>query len=327
MDCSVRDGVYLRNMDITRSELDIVCSIVAPHVDFIEVGHGLGLGGHRVFGNGVQLDIDSIEVASAKFDTSKVKWGVFAIAGIVKCQDLSLLESSGCNFVRIGMEYDSVDDAINFSEFVINQGLRPIWFFMKSYAWTRNQISKAISDGRGLGVNLFYIVDSAGCMTPDEVEVAVAHARSFNVKVGFHGHDNLGMAMANCISASKAGAYVVDGAILGVGRSGGNCLLEGLIRLFRSQEESIQGLEKLNIQSRALQEIYPSSKFGTNEVLYGLTGFHSGFETILKEAAVKEKVDFYRLVSVHSKLTLKKPTQSSIMKAIEIIRGISVDEL
>jgi len=163
-------------------------------------------------------------------------------------------------------------------------------------------------------------------MTPNEVELLVSHARSLDVDVGFHGHDNLGMAMANSISAVKAGAYIVDGAILGVGRSGGNCLLEGLLRLFREGAVCIGGLEKLNFESKVLEEIYPSSKYGTNEVLYGLTGFHSGFEDILRVAADEEEVDFYRLVSVHSKITLKKPTSTTIRQAVEIIKGASSDE-
>jgi 4-hydroxy 2-oxovalerate aldolase len=326
MDCSVRDGVYLRNMEISKSELEIVCSLVKDYVDFVEVGHGLGLGGFRVFGNSKRLDHDSIEVASIKFESSNVKWGFFAIAGIAKNNDLSLLRDSNCHFIRVGMDYEKLDEATKFSKAIIKADLKPIWFFMKSYAWTKQQISRAINVGRSIGVDLFYIVDSAGCMTPDEVAAAVFHARSFDINVGFHGHDNLGMAIANCISAVNAGCHVVDGAILGVGRSGGNCLLEGLLRLFRKDAGSIGKLERLNLKSKCLEEIYPTSKYGSNEVLYGLTGFHSGFEAELKLAAKNEKVDFYRLVSVHSKITLMKPTASSIKKAVEVIKGVAVSE-
>ena len=68
------------------------------------------------------------------------------------------------------------------------------------------------------GANCVYITDSAGYMLPDDVTERVQLARAeLNpaTEVGFHGHHNLAMGVANSLAAVDAGASRIDGSLAG----------------------------------------------------------------------------------------------------------------
>jgi len=75
------------------------------------------------------------------------------------------------------------------------------------------------------GCQCVYVVDSAGAMILEDVqhrvEAAVAELGS-DAQVGFHGHDNLGIAVANSVIAVRAGAVQIDGSVRGFGAGAGN---------------------------------------------------------------------------------------------------------
>ncbi len=52
---------------------------------------------------------------------------------------------------------------------------------------------------------------------------------SLDVNIGFHGHNNLSLAMANTIAAIKAGATRIDGSVRCLGAGAGNTQTEVLI--------------------------------------------------------------------------------------------------
>jgi 4-hydroxy 2-oxovalerate aldolase len=75
------------------------------------------------------------------------------------------------------------------------------------------------------------VVDSAGALILDEVTdrvLAVREAVGPDVQVGFHGHQNLSLAVANTILAIRAGALQVDGCTRAFGAGAGNTPTEVL---------------------------------------------------------------------------------------------------
>lgn len=86
-----------------------------------------------------------------------------------------------------------------------------------------------------LGAQALYVADSNGSLTPDAVgELMRALHSSVPVPLGFHAHDNLRLAFANTLAALAAGAVHVDASFAGLGKGGGNLVLELLLGALRS---------------------------------------------------------------------------------------------
>jgi len=73
-------------------------------------------------------------------------------------------------------------------------------------------------------------MDSAGSYFPSDVKEKIgAIVNKITIPVGFHAHNNLGLAIANSIAAVEAGALLLDGTIKGFGAGAGNAQLEVLV--------------------------------------------------------------------------------------------------
>lgn len=82
------------------------------------------------------------------------------------------------------------------------------------------------------GANCIYITDSAGYLLPEDVRARVAALRAAlnpETEIGFHGHHNLSMGVANSIAAIEAGATRIDAACAGLGAGAGNTPMEVLV--------------------------------------------------------------------------------------------------
>src|SRR5207249_2088921 len=86
------------------------------------------------------------------------------------------------------------------------------------------------------GADIVCVVDSAGGMMPEDVHAYIQAMRStIDVPVGFHGHDNLSLGIANVLAAIDAGATYVDSTLRGMGRGGGNAQTEVLVTVLKKR--------------------------------------------------------------------------------------------
>jgi len=81
---------------------------------------------------------------------------------------------------------------------------------------------------QGFGADFFYIADSNGHFLPHQVRSRIfALKKNFpEMVIGFHPHDNLGLAAVNAIEAVQGGADIVDSSLMGYGKGAGNLRTE-----------------------------------------------------------------------------------------------------
>ncbi len=299
MEVTLRDGSYVINFQFTAADTrQIAGSLQAAGFDLIEVGHGVGMRAAEAgMGDSAATDAEYLEAASSVLDTAE--FGMFLIPGIAKLEDIDLLASSGASFVRIGTNVDEVDTSEKYIERAKARGLFVSANFMKSYAMAPAEFAKAAQLTEKYGTDLLCIVDSAGGMLTHELEDYFAATQdATELSLGFHGHDNLGLANANSLRAVELGAEVIDTSLQGLGRSAGNASTDIVLALLERSgyDMGIDLLELLDISMNYVQPLVQRRGVESIDVVAGYAQFHSSFMGTINRYAGNYDVDPRRLI-------------------------------
>jgi 2-isopropylmalate synthase len=98
-------------------------------------------------------------------------------------------------------------------------------------------VSKAVV---AAGAGTVNIPDTVGYSTPREYGVLIgriARALGEDAVVSVHCHDDLGLAVANSLTAIEAGARQVECTVNGIGERAGNCSLEEVVMILKTRSD------------------------------------------------------------------------------------------
>jgi 2-isopropylmalate synthase len=110
---------------------------------------------------------------------------------------------------------------------------------------TRSDVAflcEVLEAAREAGATTLNVPDTVGYATPDEYGALVERvcalvARSPEVTVSAHCHDDLGLAVANSLAAIRAGARQVECTVNGIGERAGNASLEEVVMALHTRAE------------------------------------------------------------------------------------------
>jgi 4-hydroxy-2-oxovalerate/4-hydroxy-2-oxohexanoate aldolase len=143
------------------------------------------------------------------------------------------------------------------------------------------------------GANCIYATDSAGYMLPDEVTEKIGLLRAElpqNVEIGFHGHHNLGMGIANSLAAIDAGASRIDGSVAGLGAGAGNTPLEVFVAVLKRMGVET-GIDLYKIMDVAEDIVVPMMdqpiRLDRDALTLGYAGVYSSFLLFAQRAQKK----------------------------------------
>jgi len=302
LECTLRDGSYLIDYQFTAEDTYIIClGLERAGFKLIEIGHGTGLRSSEAGrGKAAASDIEYLQAASTALSGSDVQFGMFFIPGIGKMEDLELAAEYGMNFVRIGTNVTEVEQAKSFIEKAKKVGLMVSSNLMKSYAVPIDAFVKLAKKVDEYGADIITVVDSAGGMFPEDVREYILHLRdTTDKKIGFHGHNNLQLAIANTLEAIKAGVSVVDSSLQGMGRSAGNAQTEILVMVLEKMgyRTGIDPYRTFDLGERIIKPMM-SGQQGVDDfsVIAGIAQFHSSFSDVIYEAANKYDIDPRKLI-------------------------------
>jgi 4-hydroxy-2-oxovalerate aldolase len=186
---------------------------------------------------------------------------MFCIPGIAQLDHLKACADAGLQFVRIGTNVHQHKEADPFIALAHKLGLFVCTNFMKSYVTPPAEFAKVVRYSAEAGSEMIYLVDSAGGMLPNDVRDYFEAMRSVtDVMLGFHGHNNLGLAVANSLVALDTGATVIDVTLLGMGRSSGNAPTEVLAPLMQRRYGACKNIDPLMLLALGEQAIAPLIK-------------------------------------------------------------------
>lgn len=305
LDTTVRDGSYAVDFKFTCEDVkDIVVKSETIGFKYIEIGHGLGLNASNKE-HGVALHTDQEYILAAREVVKDAKLGCFCIPGIATLEDLRRAKDDGLSFVRIGVSALRPEDA---KEYVIEAkklGYIVMVNFMKTYVISPEQFGANVKVVEAYGADYVYIVDSAGCMLPEDIrKYYEAVRKNSDIKVGFHGHDNIGLAVSNSVYCAELGMDMIDCSFQGLGRSSGNASTEKVIMTMMKKGilKDVDIPRTLEYGYAALRNIVPKKLEHPLDLMCGYAGFHSGFLKDIYRCCVKNKVDPLRLILAYSEI-------------------------
>ncbi len=300
LECTLRDGSYAINYQFTRQDTaQIAKALEEVGFDLIEVGHGMGLGASRK-GKGTAAETDEAYLEATARVVQRADWGMFCIPGIADLEDLDMAADYGMKFVRIGTNVDQYQQGAPFIALAKKHGMFVCANFMKSYVSSPEQFTEYAMAAESYGADLVYIVDSAGGMFPEQIEAYVRAVREKTsaLRLGFHGHHNLGLGLANALRAVELGVEIVDTSLQGFGRSAGNTSTEQLLCLLMRKgiDMGIDVVSVMDIAERHIQPLIQSKGLNSIDIVAGLALFHSSYLPTIEKYATKHRVDPRRLI-------------------------------
>lgn len=234
-DSTLRDGSHAVAHQLSESQVRaVVAALDRAGVEVIEVSHGDGLGGAS-FNYGFSLEPEIELVRAAVEEAAQAKIAVLLLPGVGTIDDLKRAHGVGASVARIATHCTEADVSIQHFGAARDLGMETVGFLMLSHRVSPAELSRQARVMVDAGAQCVYVVDSAGALLLSEAQARVASLVAEigqEAQVGFHGHQNLSMGVANSVLAYQAGALQIDGALCGLGAGAGNAPTEVLCATF-----------------------------------------------------------------------------------------------
>ena len=294
VDTTLRDGMHSVAHQFTPEQMAVIAAAMDDAgIDTIEVSHGDGLGGSCIqYGRAAASDEAYLQAVAPVLKRSKL--AVLLLPGIGVKEDLDMAAGLGAKVARIATHVTEADISEQHIGLAKNRNLEVMCFLMMAHMAPIETMIHNAKLMESYGADYIYVVDSSGYMLPPEVQQRVAAMKAaLKCRVGFHGHNNLGLAIGNTLAAIEAGVDVVDGSLRAMGAGGGNAPTETLVAvLARLGIETGVDLYKCLDAAKLIDPYKTQSKQGPDATLMlGYAGVYSSFLLHTARAAERFHVD------------------------------------
>lgn len=294
-DSSLRDGSHPMRHQFTREQVKAIAQALdEAGVSVIEVTHGDGLAGSSIqygFSGTSEMDL----IAEARSVCKRARIAALLLPGIGTVRELKEAVEQGIQVVRIATQCTEADVSEEHFEIAKKLGLEAVGFLMMAHMRPPEVLAQQAKLMESYGADCVYIVDSAGAMLPQDASASVkALKEALTIQVGFHAHNNLGLAMGNSLAALEAGADQLDGCLRGLGAGAGNAPTE-LLAATLDKLECNPGLDVFKLMDAAEFIIAPMMPFqpipNRDAIALGYAGVYSTFLLHAQHAGKRYNID------------------------------------
>jgi 4-hydroxy 2-oxovalerate aldolase len=230
-DSSLRDGSHAKGHAFTEEMVRaVVAGLDSAGVPVIEVTHGDGLGGSS-FNYGFSATDERVLMKAAVDEAGRSRIAALMLPGVGVKDDIKAAQDLGVSVIRVATHCTEADISIQHFGLARELGLETVGFLMMSHSQPPEFLAAQARVMADAGCQCVYVVDSAGALILDQVTdrvAALVAELGGDAQVGFHGHENLALGVANSIAAVRAGAVQIDACTRRFGAGAGNTPTEAL---------------------------------------------------------------------------------------------------
>ena len=238
LDCTFRDGGYYNKWDFDTSLVQkYLYAINDANVDIIELGlrnfpqdKFLGAFAYTTDNYISTLNIDKGISVGVMIDASSILSSNLSIEDAINSL-FQAKEKSRVDLVRIATHFDCIKQCKRIAEVLKKLGYQIGLNLMQPNTKSNQELSKIAGlIQRWDVVDVLYFADSLGGMNGSDVaRIVLALKSGWKGDIGFHAHNNKGLAVSNILTAIEQGVVWIDSTVLGMGRGAGNAQTENLL--------------------------------------------------------------------------------------------------
>jgi 4-hydroxy 2-oxovalerate aldolase len=302
-DSTLRDGSHAMSHQFTEEQVrGVVSALDRAGVQVIEVTHGDGLGGSS-FNYGFSL-VDELDLIRAAVDeATQAKIAVLMLPGLATVRDLKQAHAVGASVARIATHCTEADVSTQHFGEARALGMETVGFLMLSHSTTPDVLARNARTMVDAGAECVYVVDSAGALilsdAQERITAVVEEVGRDGAQVGFHGHQNLSMGVANSVLAYQNGAAQIDGALCALGAGAGNSPTEVLAATFERMgiRTGIDLGEVLSAAEEVVRPFIPRLPWmDRSSITQGYAGVYSSFLLHAERAAERYGVPAHEIL-------------------------------
>ena len=234
-DSTLRDGSHAMAHQFTEGQVRaVVHALDQAGVQVIEVTHGDGLGGSS-FAYGFSLTDEIRLIGAAVDEATTAKIAVLILPGVGTVDDLRNAHDAGASVARVATHCTEADVSVQHFAAARDLGMETVGFLMLAHRSGPDALARQARIMVDAGAQCVYVVDSAGALVLGDAQArvqALVAEIGDQAQVGFHGHQNLSLGIANSVLAYQHGATQIDGALCALGAGAGNAPTEILAATF-----------------------------------------------------------------------------------------------
>ncbi|KDE40720.1 4-hydroxy-2-oxovalerate aldolase [Nitrincola lacisaponensis] len=292
-DMSLRDGMHAKRHQISIEQMVAIAKgMDEAGMPLIEVTHGDGLGGASVnYGFPAHSDEEYLKAVIPQMKNAKIS--ALLLPGIGTVDHLKMAKDCGVSTIRVATHCTEADVSEQHIGMAAKMGMDTVGFLMMAHMVEPEKVLEQARLMVGYGANCIYATDSAGYMLPDDVTARIGLLKAelpSNIEIGFHGHHNLGMGIANSLAAIEAGATRIDGSVAGLGAGAGNTPLEVFCAVLDRMQVST-GIDLYKIMDVAEDLVVPMMdqpiRVDRDALTLGYAGVYSSFLLFAQRAEKK----------------------------------------
>lgn len=207
VDVTLRDGNHTYRHQFTPEIVrKTTAALDAAGVDIIEIGHGDGLGGSCLH-VGMAPASDRELVAAAVSAVKNAKIAVIMIPGFGTFRDLDMCAEEGVKVVRVASHCTEANVTEQHIRHSNELGFVTVGYLVSVGMTSAERLADEAAKMESYGAQYINLAESQGHLVPGEVASRVAAVRkAVSIPIGFHPHNNMGLAIGNILAAIDEGA-------------------------------------------------------------------------------------------------------------------------